>query len=99
MPVDDKSSAIPLAEVLRAANSLIRAKVIEDSALGGSLAAIYYVEPFATYDADIFFIPKERGLSAGIPEIYAHLQSEGWQIEREHLLLKGFPVRFLAASG
>jgi len=33
-------------------------------------------------------------LTAGIPAIYAHLQSQGWQVEREHLLLRGFPVQF-----
>jgi len=27
------------------------------------------------------------------------LQAQGWQVEREHLLLRGFPVQFLAASG
>jgi hypothetical protein len=36
----------------------VTAGLIEDWALGGALAAIYYVEPFTTYDADIFFIPK-----------------------------------------
>jgi len=36
---------------------------------------------------------------AGIPAINAHLQSKGWRIEREHLLIKDFPVQFLAASG
>ena len=89
---------IPLAEVLRAANGLVAAKLIADWALGGALAAIYYVEPFTTYDADIFFIPKDKSLSAGIPAIYAHLQAQGWQVEREHLLVHGFPVQFLAAS-
>jgi len=93
------SDNLPLAEVLRAANGLVAAGLIEDWALGGALAAIYYVEPFATYDADIFFIPKDQGLTAGIPAIYAHLQSQGWQVEREHLLVRGFPVRFLPASG
>jgi hypothetical protein len=93
------SENLPLAEVLRAANELITAGVINDWALGGALAAIYYVEPFTTYDADIFFIPKDRGLTAGIPEIYAHLQSQGWSAEREHLLIRGFPVQFLAATG
>ena len=63
------------------------------------MAAIYYVGPFATYDADIFFIPKEQGLDAGIAAIYAHLQKHGWQVEREHLLRQGFPVQFLAANG
>lgn len=93
------SDNLPLADVLRAANGLVAAGLIEDWALGGALAAIYYVEPFTTYDADIFFIPKDQGLTAGIPAIYTHLQSQGWQVEREHLLVRGFPVQFLAAGG
>lgn len=84
---------------MRAANELVSAGLIKDWALGGALAAIYYVEPFTTYDADIFFIPKDQGLTAGIPGIYAHLQSRGWQIQGEHLLINGFPVQFLAAAG
>ncbi len=99
MASDDPSSNIPLADVLRAANELVAARLIEDWALGGALAAIYYVEPFTTYDADIFFIPTDKGLTAGLPAIYAHLQAQGWQVEREHLLVRGFPVQFLAASG
>ena len=99
MPIDEPSSNLPLADVLRAANGLVAAKLIEDWALGGALAAIYYIEPFTTYDADIFFIPADKGLTAGIPAIYAHLQAQGWQVEREHLVVRGFPVQFLAASG
>jgi hypothetical protein len=99
MPIDEPSANLPLADVLRAANNLVSAKLIEDWALGGALAAVYYVEPFSTYDADIFFIPADKGLTAGIPAIYAHLQAQGWQVEREHLLVRGFPVQFLAASG
>jgi hypothetical protein len=90
---------IPLADVLRAANELVSAGLIEDYALGGALAAIYYVEPFTTYDADIIFLAKDKTLSAGIPAIYAYLQSKGWRVEREHLLVNDFPVQFLAASG
>lgn len=99
MTINEPSDNLPLAEVLRAANGLVGAGLIEDWALGGALAAIYYVEPFATYDADIFFIPNDKGLTAGIPAIYAHLQSQGWQVEGEHLLIRGFPVQFLAATG
>ena len=95
----DEPSAIPLAEVLRAANELVAAGLIEDYALGGALAAIYYTEPVTTYDADIIFITKDKTLGAGIPAIYEHLQSKGWRIEREHLLIKDFPAQFLAASG
>ncbi len=99
MAINPPSDNLPLADVLRAANGLVAANLMEDWALGGALAAIYYVEPFATYDADIFFIPKGKGLAAGIPDIYAHLQSQGWQVEGEHLLIRGFPVQFLAAHG
>ncbi len=95
----EESSAIPLADVLRAANDLVASGVIKDYALGGALAAIYYVEPFTTYDADIIFIAAEEGLTAGIPQIYSHLQERGWRVEREHLIVKGFPVQFLAAAG
>jgi hypothetical protein len=99
MAIDETSDNLPLADALRAANDLLTAGLIEDWALGGALAAIYYVEPFTTYDADIFFIPKDKGLSSGIPAIYQHLQAQGWEVEREHLLVRGFPVQFLAASG
>ena len=51
-PGDEASSLIPLADIMRAANKLVAANLIQDWALGGALAAIYYVEPFATYDAD-----------------------------------------------
>jgi hypothetical protein len=96
--MSEEPSAIPLADVLRAANDLVAAGLIEDYGLGGALAAIYYVEPFTTYDANIFFIAAESGLTAGIPEIYAHLREHDWRVEREHLLVKGFPVQFLAAA-
>src|SRR2546430_13021374 len=67
MAINEPSDSLPLADVFRAANELVATGLIEDWALGGALAAIYYVEPFTTYDADIFFIPKEKGLTAGVP--------------------------------
>ena len=97
--MSNEPPGIPLADVLRAANELLSAGLIEHYALGGALAAIYYVEPFTTYDADIIFVASDKALSAGIPAIYSHLQSKGWRVEREHLLIKDFPVKFLAASG
>ena len=93
----EEYAGIPLADVLRAANELVSAGLIKDYALGGALAAIYYTEPFTTYDADIIFVATDT--TAGMPAIYSHLQSKGWRVEREHLLIKDFPVQFLAASG
>jgi hypothetical protein len=89
---------IPLARILSQANELVTHRLIEKYAIGGAIAAIYYTEPVATYDVDLFFIPADKGLTAGIPAIYAHLQDHGWRLEREHLLCDGFPVQFLAAA-
>lgn len=94
----DEFSTIPLADVFRAANELVSAGLVKDYALGGALAAIYYTEPVTTYDADIIFVASDKTLSAGIPAIYSHLQSKGWRVEHEHLLIGDFPVQFLAAS-
>ena len=90
---------IPLGEVFEAANSLRNAGLIVEYALGGALAAVRYTEPFTTYDADVFFIPATDGLSAGIPEIYAHLEKLGHHPEREHTMIRGFPVQWLATHG
>jgi hypothetical protein len=73
--VPDEPSAIPLADVLRAANELVSAGLIKDYALGGALAAIYYTEPFTTYDADIIFVASDTTLSARMPAIYATTDS------------------------
>jgi hypothetical protein len=97
--MSEESSIIPLADVFRAANALVTTGLIRDYALGGALAAIHYVEPFATYDADIFFIPAVQDLSGGIPQIYDALRAQGWGVEGDHLLLGNFPVQFLAAHG
>ncbi len=48
MAIHERSDDIPLGDVLRAANGLVAAGLIEDWALEGALAAIYHVEPFAT---------------------------------------------------
>jgi hypothetical protein len=46
LDMSEEPLAIPLADVLRAANDLVAAGLIKDYALGGgALAAIYYVEP------------------------------------------------------
>ena len=62
-------------------------------------APFYALGPFTTCDADIFFIPADKEPAAGIPALYAHLQAQGWEVAHEHLLVRGFPVQFLAASG
>jgi len=99
MNAKDQFSAIPMGEIFRGANELVAEGLIKSWALGGALAGVYYTEPVATYDADIFFIPADKSVSAGIPAIYGHLQARGWAVEGEHLIVQGFPVQLLGADG
>ena len=89
---------IPLDEIFASANSLRASGAIIEYSLGGALAAIRYTEPFTTYDADIFFIPADTSLTAGIPAIYEQLRSRGHSVDREHTIIRGFPVQWLATG-
>ena len=84
-------STIPLRDVLRAANELVAAGLIEDYALGGALAAIYYVEPFTTYDADIMFVAAEKG---GRHKDFARIEQFLEQVEIDRTLLDDILRRY-----
>lgn len=93
------TSSIPFADVLRGANALVSEGIIRDYAIGGAMAAIFYVDPFSTFDIDLFYKPATEALDAGVPQIFEKLRQRGWTVEGGHLLCAGFPVQFLAGSG
>jgi len=70
--------------------------VIDDYAVGGAVAAIFYVEPFTTYDLDIFcaFSAPGSGIITLTP-IYEYLARLGYRPERETVNIEGWPVQFL----
>jgi hypothetical protein len=92
-------SSIPFSDVLRGANTLVSDGIVADYAIGGAMAAIFYVEPFATFDIDLFYKPASDAFDAGVPQIFERLTKQGWTTEGGHLLCAGFPVQFLAGSG
>ncbi len=70
--------------------------IVKKYAVGGAVAAIFYIEPILTYDLDIFFALGEESfdLLALVP-VYDYLRSKGYQPEKEHILIEGVPVQFL----
>lgn len=46
---------------------MTRRGIIKAYAIGGAIAATYYIEPVLTYDLDIFFIPAKEGLTFSRP--------------------------------
>ncbi len=47
-------------ETIKIINELKKKGLIENYAIGGGIAAIFYIEPILTYDLDVFIIPSEK---------------------------------------
>jgi len=75
---------------------MTRQGIIKAYAIGGGIAATYYIEPVLTYDLDIFFIPAKEGLDVLAP-IYDYAKAHGYDSRAESLVIEGFPVQFIPA--
>jgi hypothetical protein len=85
-----------LADVFRVLDELRREGVVENYAVGGAMAVLFYAEPARTYDLDVFVVL--RGAAAGLTDLsalYAWLQDHGHTPDAEHVLIHGVPVQFL----
>ncbi|MGI9107920.1 MAG: hypothetical protein ACR2G4_16925 [Pyrinomonadaceae bacterium] len=83
-------------ETFKVLNRMVKAGVIEDYAVGGAVAAIYYLEPFETSDLDIFIQVSAPGSELMIlAPVYDYLRSQGYKAKGEFVYIEGFPVQFL----
>ncbi len=83
-------------KALQAIEEITRRGIIKAYAIGGGIAATYYIEPVLTYDLDIFFIPAKEGLDVLAP-IYEYAKELGFSAQAEAILIEGFPVQFIPA--
>ncbi|NJM38669.1 MAG: hypothetical protein HC845_12840 [Akkermansiaceae bacterium] len=68
-------------------------------AIGGAVAAAYYVEPTVTYDLDIFtFIPGSSFL-IDLSPIYKQLKAWDYQEQGAGVEIEGWEVQFLVPPG
>ncbi|KAF0125759.1 MAG: hypothetical protein FD189_1941 [Elusimicrobia bacterium] len=83
-------------KTLAAVNQMLELGIITDYAIGGGMAAMFYMEPVLTYDLDIFCVlpGEEKGLNILAP-IYEWADQAGYKTFREHLLIEGLPVQFI----
>lgn len=72
---------------------MVKDGVIEKYAIGGPVAALFYIEPINTSDPDIFFHMKD--LSAGLDilsPLYKYLSGLGYKGKEEAIDIEGWPV-------
>ena len=83
-------------ETLKIINRMVKSGVIEEYAIGGAIAAIYYLEPFDTADLDIFIQVKATDSDLMIlAPIYDYLTRHGYGAKGEFIYIEGIPVQFL----
>src|SRR5438876_2523724 len=86
-----------LERIIERLNDLQRRGIIGLHAIGGAFAFIFYAEPIATRDLDVFAeLPMSGGLIL-LDELYRALRQLGYEAEGDAILIEGFPVQFLPA--
>lgn len=84
-------------KTLRVLNELERDGVIGRYAIGGAMAAVFYMEPVLTYDLAVFVaLPTGAGGLVTLTPLYDALRTRGYREEGETVLIEGTPVQFLA---
>jgi hypothetical protein len=77
---------------------LERAGIMSRHAIGGAMGATFYVEPFLTFDLDVFvLLPRTAGGLLTLTPLYDALRARGYAEEGEHVTIEGVPVQFLPA--
>ncbi|MEW6203646.1 MAG: hypothetical protein AB1546_16865 [bacterium] len=72
--------------------------ILEEYAIGGAIATIYYTEPFTTHDVDIFFIPPEEQGIIRLTPFYDFLLKKGYKTDKEYILIGETPIQFIPAT-
>lgn len=79
-------------------NQMVADGVIEDYAVAGAIGAMFYVEAFATADLDVFVLTPENRIIIELPG-WEYLKARGYtKIEKEGIVVEGWPVQFLPAT-
>jgi len=86
-----------VAEVFAAIERMKAAGVVKEYALGGAMALIFWSEPVATFDLDIFVLLESAGILVSLAPIYEWASRNGYREQAEHLIIAGVPVQVIPA--
>ena len=86
------------AGALRALNQMRDAAVIEEYAIAGAMAVVFWTEPIPTFDLDVLvFLPESGSPIVSLDPIYRWAAAQGFPAHAEHVLIEHVPVQFLPA--
>jgi hypothetical protein len=86
------------ADSLRALNAIKADGVIEDYAVAGAMAIVFWTEPVPTFDLDVLvLLPPAPGGIVSLSGICRWADARGYQAKDEHIVIEGLPTRFVPA--
>ena len=96
-----KAHRMKIREAVAVINRMKTDGIIKHYAIGGAVGATFYLEPSATLDIDIFigFKPEEGSHLISLKPVFDYLTAHGCSTRGEYILIAGWPVQFLPASG
>lgn len=81
-----------LREVFISLNNLKTSGIIQDYAIGGGYAVMFYDIPMATYDLDVLVVLSTEN---DYHRLYEHFRTKGTKIENVYIFIEDMPVQFL----
>ena len=81
-----------LKNILACLNDIKDAGIIQDYAIGGGYAVMYYDLPISTYDLDILVLLLDE---KDYHKLYEHFRAQGNKIEDVYIFIDDMPVQFL----
>ena len=87
------------ADTLAAINAMKADGVIEEYAVAGAMAILFWSEPVPTLDLDVLvFLPGSQDPIVSLEPIYAWAARRGYSADAEHLVVENVPTQFLPSS-
>lgn len=85
---------------IRVLNEMVEEGILEAYAIGGAMAAVFYVEPVATFDLDVFVLLPAAERDQVIVTLERQnqwLARRGYPAAGEHVMIESVPVQLLPA--
>jgi hypothetical protein len=83
-------------DALQVLDSMKNEGVIEEYAVAGAMAILFWTEPVPTFDLDVLvFLPDSGESIVSLDSIYRWSEARGYPASEEHILIEGVPTQFL----
>jgi hypothetical protein len=83
-------------KTLRAVEKAKEAGLFSSYAIGGGIAALFYIEPVATFDLDIFIVlPESSSPLISLSPVYSWFSDRGYKPSQEQIVIEGIAVQFI----